>query len=343
MGATRVASGGELSEPLRLSVVIPLYNEREQIVATLESVVRGLAESDSFAGDVIVVDDGSTDGGGEIARSFEGRLPLRVLTHANSGRFATRQAGLAAVQGDYVLFLDAGVVLVDGGLRFVGEQISEGKAVWNAHTVLEHGGNPFGVFWSVVSALAFADYVKAPRTTSFGPAEFDRYPKGTGCFFAPARMLREAFASFSSAYRDTRYANDDAPILRAVAARAPINISPSFACVYRPRGSLVPFVRHAFHRGTVFVDGHGRRESRFFPLVVGFFPASILLLYGAIREPLVAPAVLVTSGVVAALAARRQPPSDALRFAALAPVYAVAHGLGMWRGLVLAAAKKLHA
>ena len=53
--------------------------------------------------------------------------------------------------------------------------------------------------------------------------------------------------------------------------------------------------------------------------------------------------VLVATGVVAALAARRQEPSDALRFAALAPVYAVAHGLGMWRGLVLAAAKKLHA
>jgi glycosyltransferase involved in cell wall biosynthesis len=331
-----------VSEPLRLSIVVPLYNEREGIAATLESVVGRLAETEGFAADVVVVDDGSSDGGAEIARSFDDRLPLRVRSHANSGRFRTRQVGLEEARGDYVLFLDAGVVLAEGGLRFIAEQVPAGKDVWNAHTLLVHEDNPFGVFWSVVSALAFADYLDDPRTTSFGAAEFDRYPKGTGCFFAPRRLLRDAFASFSSAYVDTRYANDDAPILRAVATRSRINISPEFACVYRPRTSLVPFVRHAFHRGTVFVDGHGRRESRFFPLVIGFYPASIAFLYGAIREPVVAPGVLVASSVLAGVAARRQSPRDAIRFAALAPVYAVAHGLGMWRGLFLAVAKKLH-
>jgi glycosyltransferase involved in cell wall biosynthesis len=331
-----------MSDPLRLSIVVPLYNEREGIAATLESVVDRLAETEGFSADVVVVDDGSSDGGADIARSFDGRLSLRVLSHANSGRFEARQVGLEAAQGDYVLFLDAGVVLAEGGLRFVAEQIPGGKDVWNAHTLLVHGGNPFGIFWAVVSALAFADYLDDPRTTSFGAAEFDRYPKGTGCFFAPRHLFREAFASFSSVYLDTRYANDDAPILRSIAAASRINISPEFACVYRPRTSLVPFVRHAFHRGTVFVDGHGRRESRFFPLVIGFYPASVALLYGAIREPVVAPGVLVVSSVFAGAAARRQPPRDAIRFAALAPVYAVAHGLGMWRGLFLAAAKKLH-
>ncbi len=326
---------------MSLSVVIPLYNDRAGIVATLESLALRLSEAPCFAAEVIVIDDGSTDGGGDAARTFADRLELRIETQGNRGRFATRGAGLARANGEYVLFLDAGVALVEGGLRFVAEQVAEGRDVWNAHTKLDHGGNAFGVFWSIVSALAFAEYLDDPRTTSFGPEEFDRFPKGTGCFFAPREVLVDAFTSFNSAYIDTRYANDDAPILRAVAARRRINISPGFACIYRPRSSLAPFVRHAFHRGTVFVDGHGRRESRFFPLVVLSLPASLAVLGGTVRSPRVLPIAVAATSAAAAFAARRRSRREQLQFAALAPVYVTAHVLGMWRGVALAVAKKL--
>ncbi len=330
-----------MSQPLDLSVVVPLYNERAHVAETIASAARAVADSVRFRGEIVVVDDGSTDRSGEAARAVATDVPVRVLTQANQGRFAARRTGLEAARGEYVLFLDAGVTLVDGGLRFVGDRVAAGEDVWNGHTIMEDGGNPFGRFWSVVGALAFAEYLRAPRTTSFGADEFDRYPKGTGCFFAPRRLLVEACAGFRSAYRDTRYANDDAPIIRAIAAQRPIHISPQFACVYRPRSSFVPFVRHAFHRGTVFLDGHGRRESRFFLIVLAFYPASLGCAYLIARRPLAAPALVVATALVAGVAARRQPRANALSFAVLAPVYALAHGAGMWRGLAMAAAKRL--
>jgi hypothetical protein len=99
---------------------------------------------------------------------------------------------------------------------------------------------------------------------------------------------------------------------------------------------LDSFVRHSVHRGVVFVDGHGRRESRFFPAVVAFFPASAALAGVTIRRPIAAPAALVALGVGALLfgVARRRSPLEVASLGLLTPVYGVAHGLGMWRGLL---------
>jgi hypothetical protein len=225
----------------------------------------------------------------------------------------------------------------------VRERVEAGEEVWNAHTIMVTEGNPYGRFWSVVSALAFADYVRAPRTTSFGLSDFDRFPKGTTCFFAPRELLLEGFAGFRSKYADTRSANDDTPIIRTIAARRPINISPSFACVYVPRSSLGSFLRHATHRGIVFLDGHGRRESRFFPVVLAFYPVSLAAAALAVRRPLSVLALAGSTAAVAAVAATRarRPAGEVAVFAALAPVYLAAHGVGMWKGLGLALASRL--
>src|SRR5436190_866933 len=155
-------------------------------------------------------------------------------------------------------------------------------------------------FWRLLAELAWRDYFDNPRTTSFGLDEFDHYPKGTTCFLAPRALLEHAFGRFRSHYEDVRLANDDTPVLRALVAEERINISPEFACVYSPRTTVSSFMRHALHRGVVFVDGHGTPESRFFPFVVAFFPASAAVAVAALRRPLVAPVALAGCGVAAA-------------------------------------------
>jgi len=178
--------------------------------------------------------------------------------------------------------------------------------------------------------LAWRDYFDDPRPTSYGLADFDRYPKGTTCFLAPRALLLDAFAQFRSSYADIRLANDDTPVLRAVAAQERIHLSPEFACVYSPRTNATSFFRHAVHRGTVFVDGHGTPESRFFPAVVAFFPLSAALLL----RPRLLPAALAGCGLAAvaygALAGR--PGRDLRTLGLVTPLYALGHGLGMWRG-----------
>lgn len=86
----------------QFSVVIPLYNKAAHIAQTLQTVLDQTFES--F--EVVIVDDGSTDGSGEIAHQFaSGRV--RVIRQKNAGVSAARNTGIAASRGSYIAFLDA--------------------------------------------------------------------------------------------------------------------------------------------------------------------------------------------------------------------------------------------
>jgi glycosyltransferase involved in cell wall biosynthesis len=316
-----------------LSVVVPVHNEAAHLPKTMHALLAAL-DGSGFDAELVVVDDGSSDGSADVVRSStDGRVKVRIVEQPNRGRFEARRAGLSEAKADYVLFLDSRVQLAPGSLGFVRDRLPA-ERVWNGHVYVD-ADNALGDFWRLLAELAWRDYFDNPRTTSFGLAEFDRFPKGTTCFFAPRALLESAFAQFRSHYANSRLANDDTPILRAVAAEERIRISPRFACVYAPRTSLGRFLRHAVHRGTVFLDGHGTPESRFFPAVAAFFPLSAALALAGLRRPLLVPVSLATCGLVAAaygLRAQRSP-RDLAVLATVTPVYAVGHSIGMWRGV----------
>jgi glycosyltransferase involved in cell wall biosynthesis len=85
-----------------VSVIIPLYNTEKYIGACLESVL-GQTHKEL---EVIVVDDGSTDGGAAIAEGFADER-IQVDRGPNRGGAAARNRGLALARGEAVAFLDA--------------------------------------------------------------------------------------------------------------------------------------------------------------------------------------------------------------------------------------------
>ena len=89
---------------MRFSVIIPLYNKGPYIQKALESVLH------QTGGDyeIVVVDDGSTDGSYDTAKSIlEGsHVPFRLMHQANMGVSTARNNGVAASSGDYLCFLD---------------------------------------------------------------------------------------------------------------------------------------------------------------------------------------------------------------------------------------------
>ncbi|MGE4286790.1 MAG: glycosyltransferase family 2 protein, partial [Phycisphaerae bacterium] len=86
----------------RISVVIALYNKEQTISRAISSVLN-----QSFTDfELVIVNDGSTDGSAETARSFDDSR-IRILDIPNSGAGAARNAGLSDAKGKYVAFLDA--------------------------------------------------------------------------------------------------------------------------------------------------------------------------------------------------------------------------------------------
>jgi glycosyltransferase involved in cell wall biosynthesis len=324
-----------------LSVVVPVFNEAAHLQTTLDALVVAIGRS-GWSAEVLVVDDGSSDGTGEVAlRALEGRLPARVLRQPNRGRLAARRRGVEDAGAELVLLLDGRVRIEPNALSFVRDRIESGERLWTSHVYVESDSD-LGEFWSLIAELAWRDYFDDPRTTSFGVEEFDRFPKGTTCFLGRRELLVDAFDRFRSGYADERHANDDTPVLRYLAAREDIHISPRFACRYSPRESLRSFFRHSIHRGVVFLDGHGRRDSRYFPVAVGFYPLSAAHFALSLRRPTVLPATAVACGLGAAALGLRAGRSrrEVRALALVTPVYAAGHALGMWQGLALLIARK---
>ena len=104
-GSTHAAPGARGAHEYRLlSVIVPVYNER----VTVAEVIRRIRAVDVPVGvEVIVVDDGSSDGTDKVLSAL-GDSTVRILTHkVNQGKGAAIRTGLGAARGDLVLVQDA--------------------------------------------------------------------------------------------------------------------------------------------------------------------------------------------------------------------------------------------
>ena len=93
-----------------LSVVIPTYNRAPVLARCLDA----LGAQDPPAGEVVVVDDGSSDGTPEVLR---GHPWVKAVRQPNGGRAAAKNTGVEAARGDVVLFLDDDVIATPGLLH----------------------------------------------------------------------------------------------------------------------------------------------------------------------------------------------------------------------------------
>jgi glycosyltransferase involved in cell wall biosynthesis len=98
-----------------VSVVVPCYNYGRYLEACIESAVG----QEGVDVDVLIIDDASPDGSGEVAEALAGSRPkVRVIRHlVNQGHIATYNEGLALIEGSYVVLLSADDLLTPGALE----------------------------------------------------------------------------------------------------------------------------------------------------------------------------------------------------------------------------------
>ena len=86
------------------SIIVPVYNVENYLTACIESIL-GQTESDL---QVILVDDGSTDGSLAIAQAFAAKdTRIEIYTQSHAGQSKARNNGLTHAKGDYIAFVDA--------------------------------------------------------------------------------------------------------------------------------------------------------------------------------------------------------------------------------------------
>jgi glycosyltransferase involved in cell wall biosynthesis len=133
---------------MRVSVVIPCFNERE----TIESIIRAVRAAPVTDMEIIVVDDCSTDGTVAVLKEKVEPLVARVIYQStNLGKGSALRAGFAAANGDVILIQDADLEYDPGDYPALLEPIVAGKAdaVFGSRFI---GARPHRVlyFWHMV-------------------------------------------------------------------------------------------------------------------------------------------------------------------------------------------------
>ena len=105
---------------MKLSIIIPVYNVEQYLQKCLDSVLV----DNAFTGQVICVNDGSTDGSLTILEEYTKQYPnVEIMSQPNAGLSAARNAGLKHATGDYVFFLDSDDWVLPGSIDKVLSQV----------------------------------------------------------------------------------------------------------------------------------------------------------------------------------------------------------------------------
>ena len=178
-----------------LSLIVPAHDEAARLPATLQALHAAAAATVGTGGyEIVVVDDASSDGTGEVASAAGARV-LRVEYRHIA---ATRNAGAREVRGDTLVFVDADT-LVDAALLRAALVALEAGAVGGGATVALRGP----LAWHVRAGLAASNWL------------LRRMRAAAGCFVFCRRDAFEAVGGFDERW----YAAEDIALSRALATQ----------------------------------------------------------------------------------------------------------------------------
>lgn len=171
-------------KPSLVSIITPVFNAEQYLHSTVESVI-----GQSYTNwELLIINDGSTDGSAAIAKSFED-FRVRYFEKTNGGVSSARNIGLTKMRGDYFCFLDAddtmpawsiesrlklfnenpNLEFVDGVVHRFDSEMNQLRDTWYPNFV----GNPF------------TDLIKLSGNSFFGPTWMIKKLKDRSYWFEP--------------------------------------------------------------------------------------------------------------------------------------------------------------
>ncbi len=109
---------------MKLSVIVPVYNTVQYLKQCIESIVSQTYKDM----EIILVDDGSTDGSGEVCDYYAEKFDyIRVIHQKNGGNVAARKSGFQVAEGEYVTFMDSDDWLSEDMYAILMKEAIDGK------------------------------------------------------------------------------------------------------------------------------------------------------------------------------------------------------------------------
>jgi hypothetical protein len=270
-----------------LSVIIPAFNSARYILETLEHIESAARFFDGQI-QVVVIDDGSTDDTIQVLDDFSRQTTLKLTleTTTNSGVFVACWRGAELAEHDWIVILNSRQLVRDDFFLECQSAYSERPDIksWVSHVETDVTAPLVGHFWSLPTSVFWGGYSRNKKRTFITPDNFDKVPKGTGGLF----IVRDLFMSACVAVKpneNQRFVSDDTKLLRYVCELTPIVIEPRIFSTYRPRTTILPFLRHGFNRGTLFIDSYMSTSLLRFAVLATLTAGPILAILVSLAVP----------------------------------------------------------
>jgi glycosyltransferase involved in cell wall biosynthesis len=245
------------NEPL-VSCIITFLNAEVFVEEAVESVLAQTHENL----ELLLVDDGSTDGSTPIALRYAERFPekVRYLEHAeheNRGAAASRNLGIREARGEYIALLDSDDV-------WLGHKLEEQVAILDSHPEagMVYGQSQYWHSWTTKPEDAHRDHMPklgVQTETLFEPAMLSTlvYPLGVAIAPCPSDLLLrraavERIGGFEEAFRGMYQLYDDQTFLAKMYLNEPVYVAGRCWDRYRQHpNQCVSVVREAGQQNTV--------------------------------------------------------------------------------------------
>ncbi len=146
------------------SVVIPTYNRKPILEKCLRALEQQVWTAPVEGYEVVVVDDGSTDGTLDWLRSTDAFPHVRLFAQNHMGPSVARNLGVQEARGDTIIFIDSDLVVTDCFLQSHGEALTQGKAKL---------GEKVFTYGAVINTANFENPTSEPyKLTDFSAAFF---------------------------------------------------------------------------------------------------------------------------------------------------------------------------
>lgn len=134
-----------------ISIIIPAYNSEKTIGHCLQAMTEAFKRIPETEGEIIVVDDGSSDRTGDLAAAFR----CRIIRQIHKGAAAARNAGARIARGEYLLFVDSDTIFYEDTLLRICRHLLTGRVDYIS---VRYSRKPLNDGW-VQRYKALADYL----------------------------------------------------------------------------------------------------------------------------------------------------------------------------------------